>query len=327
MEGVVCLLTMQAIRNVGDQGEHLAYGGREDIPDEVWTEAQLKRHELIERLAEVDDDIATLFLEEIEPSIDELRQAIRRTTLDHTFVPVFMGSAYKNKGVQPLLKGVIDYLPNPTEASNYAHDQARDEAVTCVPCAPDNMLLALAFKLEEGRFGQLTYMRLYSGTLRKGDVVYNMSTGRKIKVPRLVKMHSNEMEDVVEARAGEVIAMFGVDCASMDTFSNVAKNTMTLTSLHVPEAVMSLAIRPIDQAMLPNFSKSLNRFTKEDPTFRVSKDQESKETIISGMGELHLEIYLERMKREYNVECTSGRLFLCGDMKICTTLKTNPLLS
>lgn len=304
IEGVVDLITMKALRNVGSQGESIDI--TDDIPQDVMELAQEKRQEMIERLADADEEIGELFIMEEDPTPEQLKQAIRRSTINHSFVPVFMGSAFKNKGVQPLLDGVVDYLPSPTESENFALDQGNNEAKVLVPCSPNGQLLALAFKLEEGKYGQLTYMRIYSGTLKKGDSIYNMSSEKKIKVPRLVKLHSNEMQDVDEASAGEVIAMFGVDCASMDTFSDSNVDKYTMTSLHVPEPVMSLAINPTNKQAFGNFSKALNRFQKEDPTFRVCVDPETKETIISGMGELHLEIYIERMKREYNVDLVSG---------------------
>ncbi|RHY02017.1 hypothetical protein DYB25_000206 [Aphanomyces astaci] len=304
LEGVVDLVRLQVYRNDGPSGETILTSS--DIPEELKELVAAKRLEMIERLADVDDEIGELFLMEEEPTADQLVTAIRRATIAHKFVPVFMGSAFKNKGVQPMLDGVIDYLPAPAEAQNIALDQGKNEEPVLVPCSPDAPLLALAFKLEEGRFGQLSYMRIYSGTLKRGGFIYNMSNMKRIKVPRLVKMHSNEMQDVDEVTAGEVVAMFGVDCASMDTFSDSNATKMTMTSLHVPEPVMSLAIIPNNKQNLNNFSKSLNRFQREDPTFRVSVDEDSKQTIISGMGELHLQIYIERMKREYNVEVESG---------------------
>ena len=305
LEGVVCLVTMTAYRHEGDQGEKILVS--KDIPADVLKLALEKRMEMIEKLGDVDDEVGELFLMEEDPSEEVLHAAIRRQTLLHNFVPVFLGSAYKNKGVQPLLDGIVQYLPSPVESDNYALDQNNDEEKVLVPCAPQNQLLALAFKLEEGKYGQLTYMRIYSGTLKKGDYIFNMTNGKKIKVPRLVKMHSNEMLDVNECTAGDVIAMFGVDCASMDTFSDTNATKFTMTSLHVPEPVMTLAITPTNKTAYANFSKALNRFTREDPTFRVSVDDDSKETVISGMGELHLEIYIERMQREYDVQVTSGQ--------------------
>ncbi|CAK4067337.1 unnamed protein product [Aphanomyces euteiches] len=304
LEGVVDLVRMQVYRHEGASGETIVT--TTEIPDDLKELVAEKRLEMIEKLADVDDEIGELFLMEEEPTAEQLITAIRKATISHKFVPVFMGSAFKNKGVQPMLDGVIDYLPSPSEAENIALDQSNNEQPVLVPCSPHAPLLALAFKLEEGRFGQLSYLRIYSGTLKRGGFIYNMSNMKRIKVPRLVKMHSNEMEDVDEVSAGEVVAMFGVDCASMDTFSDSNANKMTMTSLHVPEPVMSLAIIPNNKQNLTNFSKSLNRFQREDPTFRVSVDEDSKQTIISGMGELHLQIYIERMKREYNVEVESG---------------------
>nr|CCA22142.1 predicted protein putative [Albugo laibachii Nc14] len=304
LEGIIDLVEMKAIRNEGDNGEIVQVS--DEIPEGLIEIAARKRTELIEHLANVDEEIGELFLMEEEPDIDQMKNAIRRATIAQQFVPVLMGSAFKNRGVQPLLDAVVSYLPAPADVPNYALDQSKGEEKVLVPCSPKAPLLALAFKLEEGKFGQLTYMRIYSGSLKRGSFIYNMNNMKRIKVPRLVKMHSNEMEDVEQVSAGEVIAMFGVECASMDTFSDSNATKYTLTSLHVPEPVMSLAVTPKDKGQSSNFSKALNRFQREDPTFRVRIDDESKETIISGMGELHLQIYVERMKREYNVEVVTG---------------------
>ena len=219
-----------------------------------------------------------------------------------------MGSAYKNKGVQLLLDGVNRYLPAPNEMRNVALDQAAgvDAAEVDLKCDPTAPLVMLAFKLEESRFGQLTYLRVYQGTLKKGAIVTNMSTGKKVKIPRLVKMHSADMADVDEASAGDVVAVFGVECASMDTFTD-GEMKVTMNSMFVPAPVMSLAVKPKESKMTANFAKAVGKFTREDPTLRVSVDANSGETILSGMGELHLDIYIERMKREYQVECTSGQ--------------------
>ena len=216
-----------------------------------------------------------------------------------------MGSAYHNKGVQPLLDGVIKYLPAPHEVKNEALDVKDNEKKVQLYSSSEDPLVALAFKLEEGRFGQLTYMRVYQGALRKGDWVVNTRNGKRVKVPRVVRMHSNEMEDVEQVSSGEICALFGIDCASGDTFTD-GQLAYSMTSMFVPRPVISLSIAPKGKESA-NFSKALQRFQREDPTFKVHVDNESKQTIISGMGELHLEIYMERMKREYNVDCVTGK--------------------
>lgn len=217
-----------------------------------------------------------------------------------------MDSAFKNKGVQPLLDSVVDYLPEPIEKSNYALDRTQNEAPVRVSSLPSNPLLAHAFKLEETPFGQLTYLRIYQGTLRKGNQITNVNDGSRVKLSRIVRLHSDDMEEIDEAEAGEVVAIFGVDCRSMDTFSDGGTN-LTMDSMFVPEPVMSLSVRPKENKTQNQFAKALTKFTKEDPTLRVRVDDATKETVLSGMAELHLEVYLERMLREYNCEVVSGR--------------------
>ncbi|KAF9808124.1 hypothetical protein IEO21_07978 [Rhodonia placenta] len=305
LKGVVDLVRWKAVYNEGEKGNNLAES--DEIPATVLELAKAKRRELLEQLADVDDEIGEMLIMDEEPNTQQLAEAIRRATVGLRFSPVFMGSAVKNMSVQPLLDGVCAYLPMPSEADVVAHDTSLPTDAPMVPLVPASgaPLVALAFKLEEGRFGQLTYMRVYQGTMRKGQFIYHGRTGKKVKVPRLVRMHSNEMEDIEEIGPGEICAIFGVDCASGDTFTD-GSTSYSMTSMFVPEPVISLALKPVGQET-PNFSRALNRFQKEDPTFRVHIDKESKETIISGMGELHLEIYVERMKREYNVECTTGK--------------------
>ena len=299
--GVVDLVTMKAVYFDGANGEHVRY---EEIPPELMEEAEKRREELIDAASMFSDELMEAALEGEVPE-DLLRAAIRAGTLKRELTPVFMGSAYKNKGVQPLLDAVTYYLPHPAEVENRALDLDKDEEEVVLVADPEKPLVALAFKLEEGRYGQLTYIRVYQGTLRKGDFIQNNRTGHKIKVGRVVRMHANQMEDIEEIPAGYIGALFGIDCVSGDTFTTPGYR-YSMTSMHVPEPVISLAIVPADNKAQVNMSKALSRFTKEDPTFRAYVNHETGETIISGMGELHLEVYIERMKREYNAEVTVG---------------------
>ena len=301
--GVVDIIHEKAYTFAGDRGEVVEEG---EIPDEFKDLMEEKRMELLEKLADVDDDIAELFLMEETPDTETLKAAIRKATIACKFVPVFMGSAFKNKGVQVLLDGVVDYLPEPFEKPNYALDRSNNEEPVLVTGNDDDPLLALAFKLDETPFGQLTYMRIYQGSLKKGNFITNVNDRKKIKLSRIVRMHSDDMEDITEAGAGEVVAMFGIDCRSMDTFTDGDVN-LAMSSMFVPEPVMSLSIKPAKTNMQNNFAKALQKFTKEDPTLRVRVDSDTKETVLSGMGELHLEVYIERMKREYTVECITGQ--------------------
>ncbi|MES1165570.1 MAG: elongation factor G [Verrucomicrobiota bacterium] len=303
-EGIIDLIRMKAMFFDGDNGEDIR---EEEVPADRLEEAKTARHDLIAAVADHDDELAELFLAEQEPTIEQLRAAIRRATISLKMTPVFIGSAYKNKGVQLMLDGVTQYLPNPKEVQNIALNQDKNEEKVVLESDIKKPFVGLAFKLEDGKYGQLTYMRVYQGALSKGDFIINNSLGRKrVKVPRLVRMHSNEMNDIDTATAGDIVALFGVECSSGDTFTTEDIN-YTLTSMHVPDSVISLAVSPKDKTSTQNFSKALNRFTKEDPTFRVHRDEESAQTIISGMGELHLEIYIERMKREYGTEVISGK--------------------
>ena len=282
------------------------------------------RAALVEAVADADDELAELFLEAADGASSlekippqQLSAAIRRATISLKFVPVFAGSAYKNKGVQTLLDGVAAFLPAPGDVPNTALDLDQGEKPVDLPCDPEGPLVALAFKLEEGRFGQLTYLRVYSGRLAKGDSVLNVATGKRVKVPRLVRMHSDEMVDAPSASAGDIVAVFGVDCSSGDTFvggsgsggggaggggagGTTATRRLSLTSMNVPEPVMSLAVSPTTREGSGNFSKALARFQREDPTFRVSTDPDSGQTVISGMGELHLEVRSERGEEKKN---------------------------
>ena len=303
IRGLVDLVTMKTYYAEGERGEIIIT--KDKIPAEVQDLVTERRAKLIETVADVDEEMANMFLDEIEPTTEQLRAAIRRATISRKFTPVFMGSALADKFIQPMLDGVCDYLPNPGEVENMALDTRKKEAP--VKLIPYNSLpfVGLAFKLEESNFGQLTYIRVYQGALRKGSNVFNARTDKRVKIPRIVRMHSNEMEDVTEVGAGEICAVFGIDCASGDTFTD-GQLGYTMTSMYVPEPVISLSIKPKNNKDLQNFSKAIARFQREDPTFRVHFDTESEQTIISGMGELHLEVYVERMRREYKVDCDTG---------------------
>ncbi len=303
LEGVLDIVNMKAVYFDGEGGSDIRV---EEIPVHMADKAGELRRRLVEVAADFDDSLMEKFLMDEQPTTAELMAAIRKGTLTMNMTPVFCGSAYKNKGVQTLLDGVTNFLPAPFDINNEALDQDKNEEKVALASDPSKPLVMLAFKLEDGRYGQLTYMRIYQGTVKKGDFIFNVSGNKKIKVPRLVRMHSSEMHDIEEARAGDIVALFGVDCASGDTFTDGTVN-YSMTSMFVPEPVIELAVAPKDKAGQVNFSKALNRFTKEDPTFRVSRDEESGETIIKGMGELHLDIYIERIKREYNTEVIVGR--------------------
>ncbi|MCU0424345.1 MAG: elongation factor G [Candidatus Kapabacteria bacterium] len=303
--GIIDLVKMKAVYFDGESGENIRYT---DIPADLLADAKERRHKLVEAVSDFDDAIMEKFLGEQEDAITEaeITAAIRKGTLSLKLTPVFVGSAYKNKGVQTLLDGVISYLPSPPETKIEALDQDNNEAKIELKSDPSKPLVMLAFKLEDGKYGQLTYMRIYQGKVSKGDTIINMVNDKKVKVPRLVRMHSAEMNEIDSAQAGDIVALFGVDCASGDTFTD-GKQNVTMSSMFVPNPVIELAVSPKDKSGQVNFSKALNRFTKEDPTFRVYRDEESGETIIKGMGELHLEIYIERIKREYNCEVNVGK--------------------
>lgn len=305
LQGAVNIIDRVAIYNEGPQGEELRYA---EVPEDLVELVEEKRNVLIETLADVDEEMADIFLEGEEPTVAQIKSAIRRATIGRKFTPVLMGSALANKGVQPVLDAVVDYLPQPNEILNTGLEIAggEEKRINLVPASTEPFV-GLAFKLEEGKYGQLTYIRVYQGKLKKGAYMIHVKSGKKVKVSRLVRMHSNDMEDVDEVGAGEICATFGIDCSSGDTFiGQNSDKSIAMTSMFVPDAVISLSISPKSKDN-SNFSKAMNRFQKEDPTFRVRFDPESKETVISGMGELHLEIYVERIKREYGVECVTGK--------------------
>ena len=300
-EGVVDIIQMKAFRFEGANGEKIVEG---PIPADMEAEAKAAREEMLDAISMFSDPLTEALLED-KVTVPLIVDAIRSATIKLQIAPVMMGSAYKNKAVQLLLDGVVSYLPNPTEIVNQAVDLDKEEeklALTSDPTAP---LVMLAFKLEDGRYGQLTYLRIYQGTLTKQKEITNTRTGKRHKVGRVVRMHADEMEEIESAEAGDIVAMFGIDCNSGDTFTD-GSISVAMTSMHVPEPVISLTVNPKDNKAQVNMSKALRRFTKEDPTFRVGADPESGETIVSGMGELHLDVYIERMRREYAAEVTTS---------------------
>jgi len=302
LEGIVDLVSMKAIYFDGDNGEDIRI---EDIPQDLVEEAGKRREELIDAASMFSDELTEAVLEEKEVDDNMIIAAVRAGVLTRKITPVFMGSAYKNKGVQPLLDAVVHYLPCPSDVENTALDLDNNETPVILACESDKSVVALAFKIEDGQYGQLTYIRTYQGSLSKGDTIVNIRDGKKIKIGRVVRMHADQMEDIDIIPAGYIAALFGVDCASGDTFVSPGLN-LTMTSMFVPEPVISLAIAPNDRKSQINMSKALNRFSKEDPTFRTYVDDETKETIIEGMGELHLDVYIERMRREYQTEVSIG---------------------
>jgi elongation factor G len=303
LEGIVDLVSMKAVYFDGANGEDVRI---ENIPQDLLQEAIQRREELIDAASMFSDQLTEAVLEEQEVTQEMIISAVRMGTLTRQITPVFMGSAYKNKGVQPLLDAVTKLLPCPYDVKNEALDMDNGETPITLSGELEKPFVALAFKLEEGQYGQLTYIRVYQGSLSKGNTIVNVRNGKKIKVGRVVRMHADQMEDIETIPAGYIGALFGIDCSSGDTFVSPGLN-LAMTSMFVPEPVISLAIVPKDNTSQINMSKALNRFSKEDPTFRTYVDDETKDTIIEGMGELHLEVYVERMRREYAAEVATGQ--------------------
>ena len=302
LEGVVDLVTMKAMYFEGESGTDVRIA---EIPAHLKADAEKYRDELIDAASMFDDELAEAYLEDAVQE-EMLYRAIRKGTLAEQFVPVYLGSAHKNKGIQPLLDGVTRYLPDPTEVKYVALDLDNNETPVELSCNPDAPCVALGFKLEDGQYGQLTYVRVYQGCIKKGEELYNTRSKKKFKVGRLVRMNSAAMEDINEGVPGDIVALFGIDCASGDTFCSGGLN-YAMTSMFVPNPVIDLCITPKDKKSSDQMAKALNRFTKEDPTFHCYVDPESNQTIIQGMGELHLDVYIERMRREYNCEVETGQ--------------------
>ncbi|MEO1481945.1 MAG: elongation factor G [Myxococcota bacterium] len=302
-QGVIDLVQMRAVFNDGEHGERMRF---EAIPEALRAQAEESRNALVEAVSDEDDTLIEAVLEGRSVPADQLAAAIRSAVLGHRFVPVFVGTAMKNKGVQPLLDAVVDYLPSPLDAEPQRAQVVDSDRQLELRPDPNAPLVAMAFKLAEDDHGQLTYVRVYQGTLQKGAEIRNTRTGRRAKVGRLVRMHANERTDILSAGAGDIVAMIGNLAASGDTLVAPDLEPMALESIYAPAPVISLAISGKDSAAADKVSKALARFAREDPTFRVSTDPESGQTLISGMGELHLEVYVDRLRRDHGVEVRVG---------------------
>ncbi|HEY4313128.1 MAG TPA: elongation factor G [Pirellulales bacterium] len=301
-EGVIDLISMKAIYFDGNNGENVR---EEEIPADLKEEAVQSRQEMLEALAMYSDELMELLLAEQEVPIELIHKTVKGAVQEQDVTPVFMGTAYRNKGVQPLLDAVVRYLPSPLDRKVSA--KVYDKPDEKFPLEPDpaKPFVGMAFKIVEDPYGQLTFTRIYQGTINKGDTHFNQRTGQKQRFSRILRMHADKREEIDSASAGDIVAIIGIDCASGDTYASQNKYC-TLESMFVPDPVIKMAITPISREGGDKLSKALQRFTKEDPTFRATSDEETGDTLIAGMGELHLEIYVERMRREYKVDVEVG---------------------
>ncbi len=303
-EGIVDLITQKAYYFDGNNGEHVR---EEAIPAAMAQEAHLARHKLLESLSMYSDELMEVLLAEEEPPTDLIYKVMRAAVAQLEFTPVLLGTAYRNKGVQLLLDAIIRLLPSPLDCETKAFAKDKEGHTHEITLTPDpaKPTVAMAFKIVEDPYGTLTFMRLYQGRFVKGDTYINQRTGRKERFSRIVRMHADQREDIDEALAGDIVAVLGVDCASGDTYCSES-NYCTLQNMFVPEPVIRMAIAPATRDGADRLSKALHRFRREDPTLQISTDEETGETIIAGMGELHLDVYIERIRREYKVEVAVG---------------------
>jgi elongation factor G len=304
-EGVIDLLTMEAVMFSGDKGTVITRG---PIPDAYKEEAQKYHNELIEAIVSHDDAQMSAYLDGTIPSIPELKKTLRKAVIANDIFPVYAGSALKNKGVQLVLDGVVDYLPAPTDIPPVKGVNPETEEVVERSASDAEPFSALAFKVASDPFvGQLIFFRVYSGSVAAGSYVYNPRTRNKERIGRILRMHANDREEVKKVFAGEIAAAVGLkDTITSDTLCDEA-NPVELDRIVFPEPVISMRIEPKTKADQEKMGMALNRLAQEDPTFRVSTDQETGETIIAGMGELHLDIIVDRMKREFSVEANTGK--------------------
>ncbi len=301
-QGVVDLVTMKANYFDGANGEDVR---TEEIPAELADATTKARQHMLEGLSMYSDELMELLLSEEPVSEELIHKIIREAVQTQDLTPVYMGTAYRNKGVQLLLDAIVRYLPSPLDRAVQAKQYDDPTQTFALEPDPAKPFVGMAFKLVEDSFGQLTFMRIYQGTIKKGDMHYNQRTDQKQRFSRIVKMHADKREEIDSAGPGDIVAVLGIDCASGDTFSSQRKYC-TLESMFIAEPVIKMAINPLSREGADKMGKALHRFRREDPTFRVMTDEETSETVIAGMGELHLEIYVERIRREYGVEVEVG---------------------
>ncbi|MCU0711680.1 MAG: elongation factor G [Pirellula sp.] len=301
-EGVIDLVGLKAYFFDGKDGETVR---EEEIPAAYKDKAVEMRQKMLESLSMYSDEMMELLLSEQDVPSDLVYSVCKAATQQLRITPVFCGSAYKNKGVQLLLDAVLRYLPNPAERDIKARKVGDETQKLDLKPDPNLPFVGMAFKIVEDPFGQLTFMRIYQGKISKGEMYINQRTGKKERFSRIVRMHADKREEIDSAEAGDIVAIMGIDCASGETYSN-DRDYCTLESMFIPEPVIKVAVTPASRADADKMSKALNRFRKEDPTFQLYNDEETSETIICGMGELHLDIYVERMRREYKVEVQVG---------------------
>jgi elongation factor G len=300
--GCIDLVTMKSLKFTGEQGETVEEA---EIPAELLDEAVKYRHAMLESLSMYDDEMMELLLSEEEIAEDLIHKVTKDAVQNQGLTPVYVGTAFKNKGVQPLLDAVCRYLPSPLTHEITAKAVGHEEDKISLKPDPNEPFVGMAFKIVEDPYGQLTFMRLYQGTIKKGELYFNQRTGRKDRFSRIVRMHSDNREEIDSASAGDIVAIMGIDCASGDTYAST-RDFCTLESMFVPEPVIKVSVNPSSRAEADKMGKALQRFRKEDPTFHVYNDEETNETIICGMGELHLDIYIERMRREYKIDVVAG---------------------
>jgi elongation factor G len=301
-EGVCDLINMKAYYFDGEKGEKVR---EEEIPADLLDECKKYRHIMLEALAMYSDELMELMLSEEEIPEDLIHKVVKQSAQTQDFTPVFMGSAYKNKGVQKLLDAVVRYLPSPLERPVSAKSWENPDQKFPLSPDPTKPFVGMAFKIVEDTFGQLTFTRIYQGTVKKGETYYNQRTGQKQRFSRIVRMHADKREEIDFAEAGDIVAIMGIDCASGDTYASEYKYC-SLENMFIADPVIKMAITPVNREGNDKLGKALQRFTREDPTFRMFTDEETNEMVIAGMGELHLEIYVERIKREYKVEVEVG---------------------